>query len=58
MHTILFTDKAKLVKIIKSEQGAINLQLYINNLVLWCNKNHLFLNIFKTQGNTHIFDYT
>lgn len=48
-NIFLFADDAKLVKIIKSEQDAINLQLDINNLLLWCNENHLFLNFHKCK---------
>jgi len=46
-NILLFADDAKLVKIIKSEQDAFNLQLDIN--ILWCNKNNLFLNIQKCK---------
>lgn len=45
----MFADDAKLIKIIKTEQDAINLQSDINNLPLWCNINHLFLNINKCK---------
>ncbi|KAL4085243.1 hypothetical protein QTP88_027102 [Uroleucon formosanum] len=48
-NILLFADDAKLVKIIKSEQDALNLQLDINNLILWCNENNLFLNIQKCK---------
>lgn len=46
---LLFADDAKSVKIIKSEQDPFNLQLYINDLLLWCDVNHLFLNIYKCK---------
>jgi hypothetical protein len=48
-NILLFADDLKLVKIIKSEQDAFNLQLDINNLILWCNENNLFLNIQKCK---------
>ncbi|CAI6349372.1 unnamed protein product [Macrosiphum euphorbiae] len=41
-NILLFADDEKLVIIIMSEQDAINLQLDIKSLRLWCNANQIF----------------
>jgi len=46
---LLSADDAKLIKIIKKEQDAINLHSDIDNLVMWCNLNNLSLNINKCK---------
>lgn len=48
-NILLFAVDAKLIKIIKTGQDAINLLSDINNLILWCNRNHLFLNVNKCK---------
>jgi len=45
----LFADDAELIKIVKPQQDAINLQSNIDNLPIWCGTNHLSLNINKCK---------
>lgn len=48
-EVFLFTDDPKLIKIIRTEQDAINLKSVIDNLQIWCNLNFLFLIINKCK---------
>jgi hypothetical protein len=61
----LFADDTKLLKIIKTDQGALDLQTDFNNLQNWCTENNLFLNNerckilrFNLIKNPIIFNYS
>ena len=45
--TLLFADDFKLIKTIRTERDAVDLQQQINNVLRWCGTNKLHLNIRK-----------